>query len=213
MAHPDDQLPLGGEEPPGGSMGSLEDDERAMKKGKGRMIAGMAIAGLAAVVAIVLYLASGGDEAYSSFGKKVNGRDQQFYDAFWGCVLQGYDLDRIRSDQDLRNQLNLRARNGRSQFGAMVRDECLPKLSELEPALASINPPEGMADPLRGLTDAVGELRGAWSDYIAYLDGLGDEPYGQDAASEHVGRIAKAWYDYSVALSELNKELKEHLQG
>ncbi|MFW6050489.1 MAG: hypothetical protein ACODAU_04905 [Myxococcota bacterium] len=200
-------------EPPGGHA-SLEVEERALKKGRGRMVAGMAVAGVGAVAALVLYMASGGDEAHAQFGRQVNGLDQGTYDAFWGCVMQGYDLSRLRSDQDLRSELHQRAEQGRDRFGAHVRDECMPRLAELEPELERLVPPEGMGPPLRDLTGAVKQLRGSFSDFVAHLDGLDEEePYDREAASEPVGRIAKAWYDYSVALSELNARLKQELEG
>lgn len=212
MADPDDQLPLGGGNAPAG--GSLDAEEKAMKSGRGRMMAGMIVAVVLAVGALGLYMGSGGDEAYASFGKEVNGLDRSRYDAFWSCVMQGLDLDRIRSDRDLRSQLHKRAERGRQRFGSHVRDECFPHLAELEPKLGAIVPPEGLAEPLREMSDAVSRLRGAFSDYVAYLDGLEDEePYSEEAAAGHVGPIAKAWYDYSVALSGLNKELKRKLDG
>ncbi|MFW5875892.1 MAG: hypothetical protein ACOCXM_04090 [Myxococcota bacterium] len=185
-----------------------------MKSGRGRMMAGMILAVVLAAGAVALYLGSGGDEAYASFGKEVNGLDRSRYDGFWGCVMQGLDLDRIRSDRDLRNQLHKRAERGRSRFGSHVRDQCLPELAELEPGLEAIVPPEGMGEPLRAMSDAVSRLRGAFSDYVAHLDGLEEEePYSEEAASDHVGAIAKAWYDYTMALSELNRELKSRLDG
>lgn len=212
--NPDDPMPVGGGSPPGDPLGSLDADERAMKKGKGRMLAAMIVAGVAAVAAVALYLASGGQDAYATFGKKINGLDERHYDAFWGCAFQGYDLKRIRSDQDLRNQLHMRAEQGRARYGAHLRDACLPKLAAMEPELKALVPPEGLAPEVRTLTDSVSDLRGGLSDYIAYLDGLDkDEPYDREAASDQVGRIAKAWYDYGVAFSTLQKELKAHLGG
>lgn len=203
MGTPDDPNPLD----------SIEAEQKAMKKGRGRMIAAMVAAVVLAVGALGLSMAFGGESPYAKFGKRINGLDQRYYDGFWACTLQGYDLKRLRSDQDVRNQLHERGERGRARFGAYVRDQCLPKLAELEPQLQAMIPPEGMAAPVRSLSDAVARLRGGFSDYIAYLDGLQkDEAYDRDQASDQVGRIAKAWYDYGVAFAGLNKQIKQKLQ-
>jgi hypothetical protein len=212
MANPPDDLPLGGEVPPGGPLGSLELDERAMKKGKGRMVAGMVLAGVGAVVALAFYLAAGGESPYAGFGRSVNGLHQQHFEAFWGCVMQGHDMRRVKNDQDLRQQLHERAGRGRARFAAHVRDDCLPKLADLEPGLAALVPPDDVAQPVRDMLDAVSRLRGGFSDYIAHLDGLDKEqPYVPEDAEDPMGRITRAWYDYKVAFGGLNKHLKEKL--
>jgi hypothetical protein len=213
MAHPNDDRPLGDEIPPGGPLGSLEADEQSMRKGKGRMLAGIALAVAAAIVALALYLASGGESAYGSFGKQINGLDREHFAGFWGCVMQGYDLRRLKSDQDLRDQLHERAARGRARFGAYVRDDCLPRLAKLEPELAAVASPqdEELAQPLRDMRESVGRLRGSFSDYIAHLDGLDEDPYERDAAADPVGRIARAWFDYRVALGALNAHLRDKL--
>ena len=214
MADPNEDLQLGGGAPPTSPLGgpSLEAEERAMRKGKGRMVAAMVVAGLGAVVGLILYMSSGGDDAYAVFGRNVNGLDRQHFDRFWNCTLQGYDTALLKSDQDLREQLHKRAGIGRDRFAALVRDECMPHLADMEPALQSLIPPEDMQPAVRDLVDAVNDLRGGFSDYIAHLDQV--ESYDREAAAATgpVGRIAKGWYDYRKTLSELNKTLKEKLE-
>jgi hypothetical protein len=213
MNHPDEQQKLGTDLSDGGPLGGLDVDEQSLKKGKGRMLAGMILAGVGAVVALGLYLGSGGDNPYAAFGREVNGLDREHFAGFWGCVMQGYDLRRIKNDQDLRAQIHKRASHGTSRFGAYVRDDCLPRLAKLEPGLAAVAPPQDddVATALRGMGEAVGRLRGGFSDFVAHLDGLGDEPYVDEEATDTVGRIARAWYDYRVARGELNRRVKQEL--
>lgn len=212
MSDPNENLPLGGQ-PPLSPLGgpSLEEEEKAMRKGKGRMLAGMILAVVAAVAALGLYLASGDDETYSEFGRNVNGLHQARFNKFWDCSFQGFPMAKVKNDQDLREQIHKRASVGKARFGRLVRDDCLPELAELEPGLTALIPPEEFAEQVRELSDSVGSLRSGWSDFIAHLDGLGDQPYDEGAASEQVGRIAKGWYDYRRTHGALNAKLREKL--
>lgn len=214
MAQSDDARGPRGGSPTDDPLAGLDVDEGSLDKGKGRMLAAMGFAVAAALVALALYLTSGGESPHATFGQEVNGLDREHFAGFWGCVVQGYDLSRIKSDQDLRQQVHKRAAQGRARFGAYVRDDCLPRLAKLEPGLAAVIPPqdEELTDAVRGMGDAVTELRGGFSDFIAHLDGLeDDEPYDREAASGPVGRIARAWYDYRVARGDLNARLREVL--
>lgn len=185
-------------------------DEADLHKGRGRMLAGMIVAGVAALTALALYMGSGGNEAYSKFGKNINGFDQKYFDQFWGCAFPDYDTNRIENNEDLQNQIHGRARDHGATYGAHVRDDCLPKLAELEEKLQTLIPPDGMKEPVRNLVDAVSRLRGGWSDFIAHLDGL-EGAYERSAANGQVRTIAKAWYDYKKTFSKANKDLEKKL--
>jgi hypothetical protein len=195
---------------PLGRTTTLEDEEKAMHKGRGRMIAGMVVAGLVAVGGLGWYMSSGDNEAYSKFGKNINGLDSKHFDSFWGCVFEGYNLDKIENNQDLRNQIHLRAERGGSAFGAHVRDKCAPILQPLPSKLSSLIPPKDMKKPVRKLIDSARKLRSAWSEYIAHLDGL-EGGYERQAASQYLDRIARAWFEYRKTHSELNNMLGDKL--
>src|SRR5687768_10007078 len=86
----------------------FEADEKALKKGRGRMLAAMVGAVVLVIAGLALYLSSGDDETYTKFGQHVNGYDGQYFDQFWACALDGTNLREVRSDQNLRDQINRR---------------------------------------------------------------------------------------------------------
>lgn len=210
MADPNENLGVGGGMPPLGPVGSLEAEEKALKKGKGRMLAGMIVAAIAAVAFLVWYMSSGGEDAYGTFGRNINGYDQQYFDQFWGCSLQGVDLRNIRTNDDLRGEIHERAARGGPRYAAHVRERCMPKLAEMEPKLTALIPPEDMAAKLTELNETVQRLRAAWGDFAGYLENL-EGGYDEDDADEKVGQIARAWYDYSRTHNELNRSVREKL--
>ena len=189
---------------------SLEDEEKAMRKGKGRMIAGMVIAVLAIVgLGAVFLLNSGEDQTYANLGRKVNGLDQQGFDQFWSCSLRGASLSQLRSDQDLRDQINRRALAG-GRYSQHVRDECMGKLDAMQPELDALLPPADMQTHVQAIKDAVAALRSAWTAFTADL-ATAEGPYDAAAAEPKVTAIARAWYDYRTALSAFNSAMREKL--
>jgi hypothetical protein len=211
MSDPNENVPLGGGQPPL-TLAALEAEEKAMQGGKGRMLAAMIVAALLAVGAIVFLLISGGENPYGKFGQNINGIRQAHFDQFWACALRGADLTEVRNNDQLREQINVRATRGRARYGATVRDECLPKLSEVEPKLAALIPPVDVVTQVRDLSDATRRLRSGWSDFIAHLDGLtGDTQYDPEAAQREVAAIEKAWFDYRRVHTKLNDVVREQL--
>lgn len=212
MSDPNDQLPIGGGTPPlvPGPSQSLEAEEKAMRGGSGGLVAMGVVAVLALVGGLVFLLMSGDDnEAYETLGRNVNGAKGELFDGFWACVFQGQE--ELSSNEDLQREITERASRGRERFGAMVRDRCLPKLDELEPRLEALIPPEDMHPSVSALADATRQLRGAWSDYIAFLDTQTDD-YDEDAASSRVTAVARGWFEFKRAHSALNRELTGHIE-
>lgn len=212
MSDPNDNLQLGGAPPPLSPIGgpSLADEEKAMRGGKGGMIAGMIITGVLIVGAVVIILFGGdGNDSYRTFGQNINGLDSEKFDPFWSCAFQGgFEAE---SNQQLQEAIHQRAARGQERYAAMVRDDCMQKLEELEPGLTSLIPPEDMVEDLHDLETSVRDLRGGWSDFIAHLDGL-EGDYDPEAAGESVGRITKGWFDYRTTHSRLNATLREKLE-
>ncbi len=213
MSDPNDNLGVGGGQMPLGPIASMEADEKAMKSGRGRMLAVMIGSVILAVVALIAYMASGGEEEmYSQFGRNINGLRTNDFDVFWGCALRGEDIAEIHDNTALMAAINRRAANGRGNYARQVRDECMDKLAELEPALQALIPPPEMQGKVRELESAVGEGRSAWSGYIAYLEAIPEgEGYDEDAAREHVTAVARSWYDYRRIHNELNSMVAEKL--
>jgi hypothetical protein len=201
----DVQPPLGGP--------SLDAEEKAMKGGKGGMIAGTIIVLLLLGGAGTWAVMSGGEtDRYGEFGRTVNGIHSTDYVQFWACALQsGTAYDRMRTNEDLGAALDQRATRGGTRFGARVRDACMPKLADMKPKIDSLLPPEDLRTQIRELGVGVDELRSGWSEYIAYLDQHGS-PYDHDDALDHVVKIEKGWFDYKHAFKNLNDHLRAKIQ-
>ncbi len=189
---------------------SLEAEERAMKKGKGRMIAAMVAAVLAVVGVVVFLLLPNDGDAYEKLGRNINRLDAEHFDQFWACALQGADVAGFRNDGELRTQLNLRASRGGKRYGQHLRDSCLPKLADFGPNLQALIPPDDLQAPLRDLVASVDALRGATSDYAGYLDGL-EGPYDEDDATPQVTAVARGWYEYRVKYGAVNDAIRAKL--
>lgn len=213
MSDPNDNVPVGGGTPPLPPIGgpSFEAEEKALKKGSWRMLAGMILAVLAAGGALAFFMAPDEREAYREFGKKVNGLDEAHFDLFMGCVFQNVDLRNLRSNADFAAQIQRRAQQGTKRYGAYVRERCMPKLAPMQPKLSVLIPPEGFQADVRAYDAAIGAFRSSWSEFIAYLDTI--EDYDPDAATPAINKISRAWYDYTRAYIAINRKLREKIGG
>lgn len=212
MGDANENLGVGGGQPPMGPLGgpSLDAEEKAMRKGKGRMLAGMIAAVVAAVVLAVVFLASGGEaEAYRQFGRNINGMKQEHFDQFWGCALRGENISEIRDNAALMDEIDQRGVQGSKRYVAQVRDQCMETLSGLRPKLDALIPPEDMQDDVNQLAEATSQLRSAWSNFIAHVDSA--DSYDSDAAREPITQIARAWYDFKRIHSQLNAKVREKI--
>jgi len=187
---------------------SLEAEEKAMRGGRGGLVAAGVVAVLIVVAAVVALVMGDDNSAYETLGRNVNGAKGELFDGFWHCTFQR-DVN-ARSNEDLIREIESRATQGGRRFGQYVRDECLPKLTELEPRLDVLIPPDDMRPALNDVLEATRDLRGAWSDYLAYLDGL-EGPYDVEEGHERVVRIARGWFDFKRAHKALNDAIREHL--
>lgn len=182
-----------------------------MRSGKGGLIA--VLGGLVLLVAggLAFFMSGGDAEAYETLGQNVNGAKRELFDGFWGCVFQG----RVEANDNeaLTRELHERAGRGGPRFAAYLRRECVPKLEELEPRLRALIPPDDMVASVNALVAAVEQLRGAFSDYIAYLEAIDPEAgYDEEDASDKVRAIARGWFEFKRAHSELNGALRERLR-
>jgi hypothetical protein len=203
MSDPNQNLgpPLGGP--------SLEDDEKALKKGNTWVLVAAVVGGLAVVAGLIALLASEQPDQYGTIGSQINGMKAEHFDAFWACALPNEPLDELRSDQDLRYAINRRAQTAPGRYAQHVRHDCLVKLNEHEAPLQSLIAPADLSGQLAELGTSLESLRGAWGEYLEYLDHT--QEYDQDDAAPRVGKIAKGWYDYKRAHGALNAAIREHL--
>ncbi len=191
---------------------SLEDEERAMKSGRGRMIAGMVVAIAAAVGGFAFYLSEGGESEYAVIGRSINGIDGEKFDQFWACALPRAELDEIRNNDQLRDAIVQRARTAPRRYAQHVRETCLVRLDEAVPAIDQLLAPDDLREHIDGMRVALVALRAAWDAFLAHLDQLGTEPFDAEAASDVPLPIARGWYDYKVAYGRVNTIVREHLE-
>lgn len=200
----DEDFQLGGTPPlvPGPS---LEAEEKAMRGGRGGFFAILAAAALL-LLGGVGFLIFGGDgtEPHRTLGRNVNGLEAQYFRGFWGCVFQGDE--RIQNNEDLVRQIHDRAGNGGARFAQHVRTQCLGLLAELEPRLRALIPPTDMVEAVNELVRATEQLRGAWSDYLAHVEG-GEGPYDRDEAGPLVDRIARGWFDFERTQAQIDRDV------
>ena len=193
---------------------TLEDEERALKRGKGAMMAAMMAVPLLAVALVLAWsLSDGGDESYRILGRNLNGLRQSRFDVFWGCALDGVNPATLRNNTELMTQLEQRGGGPRRRaWAGKVRDECLGHLDALERELSALIPPEALFPKVTELKTTTGSLRSAWSGYIAYLEAVRTNGYDEAAAHEHVVAVARAWYDYRRLHAELNDAVREKIE-
>jgi hypothetical protein len=203
--------PLGGG-PLGGS--SYEDDEKAMRSGKGRMMAAMIFAVLASIGGVTWYVLQGDTvNTYSEYGRSVNGIHRDQWQKFWACALQSPQAyDRIANNTELKAALDLRAGRGGPRFGRLVRETCMPRLAEMHEKYATLLPPPDLAEKTRAVATAADALRNGWSEYIAFLDASG-ATYDPETSGPPIMKIARAWFDYKNAFNALNSELRKKIDG
>jgi hypothetical protein len=210
---PNLNLGVGGGQPPFNTGPSLEDEEKAMKKGNTGLLIGAGVAALAVVVGLGFVLLNSGDDSdqYGAIGRQINGMKQENFDGFWSCALPGARLGEIRSDQDLRYAITKRASSSPTRYASLVRERCIVKLQEHEPRLRSLIPPEDLQSQLDDLTHALTDLRTGWNEYIEQLDHQ-QAGYDEEAGAAQLSKIAKGWYDYKRAHGALNDTIREHVQ-
>jgi hypothetical protein len=212
MAADGNNLGMDGGMPPLAGGPSLSEQEAAMRKGKGAMLAGMIIA--VVVIAVGLFfLLSGTDEkfAYSDIGKQVNAIKLKQFDAFWGCAFKGVDLRDIKSSEDLAEQIDDRASQARSVYVKQLRDNCFSKLEQMQSKFDVMIAPEGVEKDVKTMREATSKLRSAWSDYASYVDNLKTD-YDDEIARPKIIEIARAWYDFKKAHASFNQTVKKKIE-
>jgi hypothetical protein len=194
-----------------GSLGSIADDEAALKQGRGGTLA---MLGVLAVVALggAFMLLSGDDEArvYRELGKKINGLRQAHFDQFWACALQGELLKDIKTNTDLTAQIDGRASDHGAAYALHVRDKCMPKLQDIGPQLDTLIIPADLAPHVNAMRDATGKLRAGYSAFISHLD-TPDTKYDTEGGRVYLDNIARGWFEFKQAHAAVNKAIKDKL--
>lgn len=209
MNDPNENLPLGRPTPLGPPTTGIEEDEKALHKGRGKMIAFAVVVVLAAVGGLVAFMAMGqSDELYSELGRNLNAQDREHFNRFWGCAFQG--VVQVRNNQDVEYQIQKRARQGGRRYGKLVREQCMPMIAPMRTKLDGMVAPPELQSEVHQLAERIGELQSAWSEFVAHLDS-GEYDPEDDVSVGHVRKIAKGWYDYKVRRAAVAKSINKRL--
>lgn len=202
-------LPSG---PAGGPGPSLEDEERAMRSGRGRMIAFGAILLLAIAFGVGWFLMNSGPSPYSAIGRQVNGMRAQNFDSFWACALPRTDPSDIRNNEQLMGEIHERATFSASQYATLVRTTCIAHLNDHVQPLDSLLPTEDLTAPIEALRTALRGLIDGWNAFLAYLGTVsGSYDRESEDATRLVSAVARAWFDYKVAFGQINDVVRAHV--
>jgi hypothetical protein len=190
--------------------GSIASAERAMRRGRGRMIAAMVVAAAAAIGALAFAMRDDDHESYRAFGRYANGLEAAHFDGFVGCALDGEA--RFRDDEALRSAFHRRASDGGAGYGTHLRTACLAELTALAEGLAELIPPAALEGELDRERDSVRELASGTSDYAARLE-ASDPPgaYDEAAAEVALDRMVRAWFSFRSAHAAINAFLRDAL--
>lgn len=191
---------------------AFADAETAMRKGRGGSLFLLAALGLALIGALALFVGRD-DQArvYGEIGKGINGLKRTSFDQFWGCALQGVNVNDIKSNAELVTQLGGRAEERGRAYGRHLRDQCLKKLEPVDPQLERLIVPQDLAADVAALKQANNQLRTSVSAFATYLDDP-DLDYDVEKAEPQLQQIARAWYEYSRAHADVNKGVKLKLK-
>jgi hypothetical protein len=191
---------------------SLAEAESAMHKGRSGSLIAMGGLGVAVVVGLVL-LVGGEDQerVYGELGKTINGLERAHVEQFWGCALQGENLDELRTSTDLITKIDGRGMERGRNYAQHVRGKCLPMLQEVGPQLDTLIAPDDLKADIAAMKKANDGVRSSWSGFISYLDDPELE-YDQEAAKPHITEIARGWYEFKKAYAAVNKKIKAKLK-
>lgn len=190
---------------------SLEEEERAMKSGRGGMIAAAAFAVLLVVGASAWFLTTSGPNEYGQIGQQVNGMRAEHFDTFWSCALPREDVRDLDTADELKAALARFSANTEG-YVRILRTECLVHLTQHQAPLDALIAPPELSGPIGELSAALVALRSAWD---AYLEHLSQPDFTFDAEDPETDRlltaVVRGWFDYRVAFGHVNDAVREHL--
>lgn len=191
---------------------SLEQEEKALKSGRGRMMAAMIGAVVVAILALAWFVMRQQPSEYGQIGRQINGMRADHFDAFWACALPRADLRDIDRADQLIGEIAERSGTARA-YAQHVRNECLVRLDEHLPPMTQLIVPEDLRPSVDQLRTAVEAQRTAWQRYLDHLDHLeGSFDAEDETTSGLITAIARGWYDYKVAHNAINTTIRGHLE-
>ena len=192
----------------GGGLDNAFEDAKAFNKGKGKTLVAMIAIVLAALGGFAWYVVQEQPNPYSGLGKQVNGLKTKYFDGFWICALPGKMVAEIKSDQDLRAEIDMRAVAG-ARYGAHLR-KCAAPLRELSTNLRALLPPDEAAPLVKAMADAATKEGMGAESFAGYLENLEGGYSAKNAATES-DAVVRGWYEFKKAHADLNQLIKTKL--
>jgi hypothetical protein len=187
---------------------SALEDAKAFNRGKGRMLAAMLALLVTAIAGFAWYLVTDQPNPYGGLGKQINGLKTKYFDGYWICALPGKLVGEIKSDADLRAELDVRAVAG-ARYGAHLQ-KCSAPLRELSTNLRALLPPDDAAPLVKAMADGATKVSvgsDAFAGYLENLEGAYESAKGQPEADT----LVRGWYEFRKAHADLNQLLKSRL--
>lgn len=191
-----------------GRLARALEDAKAFNKGKGRILVFMIALGCALVFFFAWFLLAEQPNPYSALGKQANGLKTQYFDAFWACALPGKVVSEVKSDADLRGELDVRAVAG-ARYGAQLR-ECLKPMENLSVSLGALMPPDDAAIHVKNMASGAAKVSLGAKRFAVYLASVEGE-YDADNAARESDMLVRGWYEFRKAHADLNVLLRAHL--
>ncbi len=189
----------------------LEQQGKAFRSGRGSfwaLLVGVVLVAAGVIVAVVV---SGGDKGpYEQLGRNITGPKRELFDGFFTCTF-GRRV-RFQNNDEFMSAWHTRAAIGGRRFPPRLREQCAPRLSQLEARFEALIVPDEMGAGVRQLALTVRDLRGAVEAFATRVDAL-QGPYDAEATNDEVRAIARAWYEFRVQYGELNTRIREILDG
>lgn len=188
---------------------SFADDEKALHKGRGKMVVFSLVAVAIVLGALGWFVMqdNAGQEVRETMGG-VNRLNRDHYKAFWGCALQS-PMERYTKAEDLIAKLSKMATGSEKRYAAYIRTKCMPNLQPYRANLDALPKP---AEELRADVEAIGTridtVRSSWTDFVTYLESPDTDA---ETTPERAQIVAKGWYDYAVSLRQFQDKGKKLL--
>jgi hypothetical protein len=192
----------------GGGLDNALEDAKAFNKGKGRMLAAMIAFVIAAVGGFAWYVVQDQPNPYSGLGKQVNGLKTKYFDGFWICALPTKMVAEIKSDQDLRGELESRAVAG-ARYGAHLR-KCAAPLRELSTGLRALLPPDEAKPLVTTMADAATKVGVGAESFAGHLENL-EGAYEPVTGARESDALVRGWYEFKKSHADLNQLVKAKL--
>jgi hypothetical protein len=163
---------------------------------------------IAAVGGFAWYVVQDQPNPYSGLGKQVNGLKTKYFDGFWICALPAKMVAEIKSDQDLRAEIETRAVAG-ARYGAHLR-KCAAPLRELSTNLRALIPPDEAKPLVKSMADATTKIDVGVESFAGYLENL-EAAYEPSAGARESDAMVRGWYEFKKAHADLNQLVKGKL--